>query len=44
MMQPQVDFCSGNIYITLSFQVKKNTKSKNFANVGFCAPKMSTKF
>ena len=24
MMLPQVDFCSGDIYITLSFQVKKN--------------------
>ena len=23
-MLPQVDFCSGDIYITLSFQVKKN--------------------
>ena len=24
MMGPQVSFCSGNIYITLSFQIKKN--------------------
>ena len=43
-MLPQVDFCSGDICITLSFQVKKKSNSKNFAHVGFCALEMLTKF
>ena len=43
MMWPQVDFCSGNINVALSFEIK-NLNSKNFAYVGFCAPEMSTKF
>ena len=41
MIWPQVDFCSGNIYITFSFRIKN---SKQFAYVGFCAPEISTKF
>ena len=43
MMWPQVDFCSGDIYIALPFQIKKSN-SKNFAHVGFCAPEMAIKF
>ena len=44
MMWPQVDFCSGNINVTLPLQIKEKSNSKNFAHVGFCAPEMSTKF
>ena len=44
MLCPHIDFCSGNIYIALSFQVKKNENSEKFFHVGFCAPKMSIIF
>ena len=44
MIWPQVGFCSGNICITLSFQIKKKSNSQNFAHMGFCAPEMLTKF
>ena len=43
IMSPQVNFCSGNICIDLSFQIK-NPNSKKFVHVGFCAPKMLKKF
>ena len=39
-MWPQDDFCSGDIYITLSD--KKNQIPKTLP-VGFCAPEMLTK-
>ena len=41
-MWSQVDFCSGNINITMFFQIKK-LNSKDFAQVVFCAPEMLTK-
>ena len=44
MMSPQVDFCSGNIYVNLSFQIKKKCKFHTLVRVGFCTPEMSTKF
>ena len=31
MMSPQVDFCSGNIYVNLSFQIKKNANSTHLS-------------
>ena len=40
-MWSQVDFCSGNINITMFFQIKK-LNSKDFAQVVFCAPEMLT--
>ena len=44
MMWPQVDLSSGNVYYKLVFSDKKKSNSKNFSDVGFCAPEMSTKF
>ena len=43
MMWAQLDFFSGNIY-NFVFSDKKNSNSKNFANIFFCGPKVSTKF
>ena len=37
MMGPQIDFCSDNIYLTLSFHIKESS-SKICAHLGFCAP------
>ena len=36
----QVDIWFGDIYITLSFQIKK-IQTQNVLLVGFCAPEMS---
>ena len=43
MTWEQIDFCSGNIYIILSLQIK-NWNTKKFVYVGFCVPEMSAKF
>ena len=38
MMSPQVDFCSGNIYVNLSFQIKKKCKFQTLCPCGVFVP------
>ena len=43
MKWDQFDFFPGNIY-DFVISDKKNSNSKNFIHMGFCGPKVSTKF
>ena len=41
-MRAQLDFFPGNIY-NFVFSDEKNSRSKNFAHMGFCGHRVSTK-
>ena len=44
MKRPQVDFSSGDIYITLFFFSDKKFQIPKVLPIGFCGPEMLTKF
>ena len=43
MMWAELDFFHGNIY-NFVFSDKKKSNFKNFVHMGFCGPKVPTKF